>query len=129
MPEADSRSALRAEIMGRLDQILDPCSVGSGTPMGLAEMGLVEHVDISPDGDVEIQLRLTSPFCPMIGHMTTEAIERVGSLDGVRSVAVQGDAGLDWSPDMISPEAQERRRLRLGVAKLLATSATRAETS
>lgn len=89
--------------------------------MGLAEMGLVDHVDISPDGDVKIRLRLTSPFCPMIGYMTTEAIERVRSLDGVRSVAVQGDAGLDWSPDMISPEAQERRRLRLGVAKLFTT--------
>lgn len=110
---AELHAGLRAEVFRRLDEIQDPCSVASSTPMGLAEMGLVGAVRISPDGDVEIDLRLTSPFCHMIGFMKTEAMAKVGALEGVRSVEVTGDAGLDWSPELISPEAQRRRRERL----------------
>lgn len=112
-PHAGPQAGLRAEVLRRLDEIQDPCSVAGGTPMGLAEMGLVGAVRISPSGDVEIDLRLTSPFCHMIGFMKTEATAKVGSLDGVRSVTVTGDAGLDWSPELISPDAQLRRRERL----------------
>lgn len=106
-------SGLRAEILRLLDEIQDPCSVAAGTPMGLAEMGLVGSLWISPSGDVEIDLRLTSPFCHMIGFMKTEAMAKVGALEGVRGVTVTGDAGLDWSPELIAPEAQQRRRERL----------------
>ena len=122
MPEAEAHGALREEIVRRLDEILDPCSVAAGTPMGLAEMGLVDSIEISQAGDVAIRLCLTSPGCHMVAYMESEAIARVGPLAGVRTVAVRGDCGLDWSPDRISPAAQERRRQRLGVTRLLATT-------
>lgn len=104
---------LTAEIRRRLDDIHDPCSVAGGTPMGLDEMGLVTGVAVSREGDVRIDLRFTSPFCHMVTFMQDEAKRRVGALDDVRSVTVVGDQGLDWSPSMIAPPAQERRRLRL----------------
>jgi len=118
MPEAPQ--ALREQILQRLDDIHDPCSVAGGMPLGLGEMGLVESVEISASGDVEISLRLTSPFCEMIAFMKTEAIARVEALDGVRSVEVTGDAGLDWSPSMMSPDAQRRRRARIDAVQLAA---------
>ncbi len=110
---AEPRASLHDEVLRCLDEIQDPCSVAAGTPMGLAEMGLVGSVRISPSGDVEIDLRLTSPFCHMIGFMKTEAMAKVGALEGVRGVTVTGDAGLDWSPDLITPDAQQRRREQL----------------
>lgn len=100
-------------VRAQLDLILDPCSVAGGTPMGLSEMGLVREVTVSADGDVHVDLRLTSPFCHMIGFMQSEAQRLVGELPGVRHVTVQGDVGLDWDPDMISPQAQARRSRRL----------------
>lgn len=105
--------ALRSEILRRLDGIHDPCSVASGVPMGLTEMGLVGSVDIGENGDaidVVVNLRLTAPFCHMIPFMQSETIREVSALPGVRSVRVTGDAGLDWTPDLIAPQAQERRR-------------------
>jgi metal-sulfur cluster biosynthetic enzyme len=107
--------ALRQEILQRLDPIQDPCSVASGVPMGLTEMGLVGSVEIGDDRDVVVHLRLTSPFCHMILFMQAETKREVGSLDGVRSVRVTGDDGLEWTPDLIAPEAQERRRKLLPV--------------
>ena len=102
-----------------LDQIKDPCSVATGVPMGLAEMGLVKTVRIDPDGSIDIELRLTSPFCEMISFMKNEAIAKVGALPGVSGVTVGHDSGFDWDHDLIAPEAQARRRARLDILRAL----------
>jgi metal-sulfur cluster biosynthetic enzyme len=121
MPEPDLDLGLRAAILERLDEIKDPCSCAGGVPMGLGEMGLVDSVDISPAGDVAIRLRLTSPFCHMIGFMKKEAIAKVGALPAVRSVSLEADNGLDWSPSMISEAAQRRRQQRLDLVQMAAS--------
>ncbi|MBS1675896.1 MAG: DUF59 domain-containing protein [Actinobacteria bacterium] len=112
-PDPDSAERLRARIRARIDEIGDPCSVATGTPMGLDEMGLIKAMEISPDGDVRVDMRLTSPSCYQLGYFGTEIERRVGSLTGVRSVTVTYDRGLDWTPSMMSAEAKERRRRSL----------------
>jgi metal-sulfur cluster biosynthetic enzyme len=101
------------EIRTRLDSIKDPCSVVQSTPMGLDEMGLVKSVEVDEDGCVDIELRLTSPFCEMVAFMQQEAIKEVGAMDGVREVRVRHDSGFDWDHDLIKPPARQRRELRL----------------
>lgn len=101
---------LRDQITAAMNEIKDPCSLAAGTPMGLDEMGLVKQVAIEPGGRVAISLRLTSPFCHMIGFFKTEAIKRIGELPGVTHVELIADNGLDWSPTLISPAAALRRQ-------------------
>ena len=113
MPDLLDREALEARIRRELDAVKDPCSLASGVPLGLDEMGLVDSVAVAVDGSVEVSLRLTSPFCHMIGFFKTEADRIVGALPGVTSVALIADNGLDWSPTRISPAAQARRAARL----------------
>lgn len=100
---------LRDRIVAALDEIKDPCSLAAGTPLGLAEMGLVKDVAIGPDGEVAIHLRLTSPFCHMIGFFKVEAIRLVGALPGVSSVELRADNGLDWSPSDMAAAAHAKR--------------------
>lgn len=100
-------------IIAALDEIKDPCSVANGTPMGLAEMGLIGTLDVSDTGEVAIEMRLTSPFCHMIGYFKVEAQERLMKLPGVTSVAFSADQGLDWSPAMMSATARERRLVNM----------------
>ena len=109
----DAMNDRRAAIIAELDEIKDPCSMASGVPMGLAELGLIDTIDISPSGDVSIRLRLTSPFCHMIGFFKTEVQRRVIALPGIVSVSLSADNGLDWSPDRISAPAQARRAVHL----------------
>jgi metal-sulfur cluster biosynthetic enzyme len=104
---------LQVEIASELDQIFDPCSVGTGSPMGMVEMGLIRSIDIAPDGRVAIELRLTSPFCEMIGFLKSEALAKVAALEGVNSVVVTSDSGFDWTPDAMSPAGQVKRAHRL----------------
>jgi metal-sulfur cluster biosynthetic enzyme len=100
---------LRSLITSELNEIKDPCSLAAGTPFGLEEMGLVDSVDISDGGEVLVKLRLTSPFCHMIGYFKVEAQRRLLALPGVSEVALEADNGLDWSPARISSAAQARR--------------------
>jgi metal-sulfur cluster biosynthetic enzyme len=98
------------EIRAQLNEIGDPCSVAQGVPMGLDDMGLVRDVAIDDDGNVAIDLRLTSPSCHIVGYFGEEAKRRVLALPGVRSVSVEVDLGLDWTPQMMSEDAKQRRR-------------------
>jgi metal-sulfur cluster biosynthetic enzyme len=116
MPEPSPE--LMALIRDRMDEIKDPCSVASGTPMGLSEMGLIGSVDMSDDGDVAIMLRLTAPFCHMIAFLQSETKARVGALPGVRTVTVTTDQGLDWSPALITGGAARRREERMHGVRL-----------
>lgn len=115
------------EVRQIIDEIKDPCSVAAAVSMGLDEMGLVKSIEISPDGQVDVVLRLTSPFCEMVAYMRSEVLTKVGALPGVTAVNVSHDRGLDWEPEMIAPGAEARRRQRLAVIANLpmATSGTR----
>ncbi|MCT2559576.1 iron-sulfur cluster assembly protein [Tsuneonella sp. YG55] len=104
---------LAQAIRTTLDEIKDPCSLAAGTPLGLSEMGLVKDVAVGPAGEVRIDLRLTSPFCHMIGFFKAEAMRLVGGLPGVTSVELHADNGLDWSPNDIAPEARALRAARV----------------
>lgn len=108
-PDDAAAPGLEGQVLAQLDTIMDPCSVGSGSPMGLVEMGLIKSVRISDDGDVEITLRLTSPFCEMIGFLKSEAIDQITSLAGVATVTVHSDSGLDWSPAAMTSAARDKR--------------------
>ena len=111
MPNGLTR--LRALITAELDEIKDPCSLAAGTPFGLAEMGLIDEIVISETGTVLVKLRLTSPFCHMIGFFKQEATRRIQSLPGVTAVELAADNGLDWSPRRISASAVARRESHL----------------
>ncbi|ODU07628.1 MAG: hypothetical protein ABS81_00540 [Pseudonocardia sp. SCN 72-86] len=46
-------------------------------------------------------------------HDVDEVSRRVAELDGTAAVDVTVDAGLDWTPDMMSDRARSRRRAHL----------------
>lgn len=108
-----SEASLTEDVRRLLDEIKDPCSVATSVPMGLTEMGLIKSVEIRAGGRIDVELRLTSPFCEMVPYMQQEAIRKIGELPGVTEVCVTHDSGLDWEHDMIAPAAQARRRRRL----------------
>jgi metal-sulfur cluster biosynthetic enzyme len=97
------------EIRRIVNGIGDPCSVASGTPMGLDEMGIVKSVEVTPDGVITVWLRITSPSCYQLGYFSTSIQDRLGNLPGVTKVVVHSDKGLEWLPSMIDPAAQRRR--------------------
>lgn len=90
-------------------EVVDPCSAATGSNLDIVEMGLVKSIDVT-EGDVTIELRLTTPTCNMVAYFVEEIERRVSSLPDVTSVVVEPDNGFEWTEDMMSDEAKRRRQ-------------------
>ncbi|OLZ39167.1 hypothetical protein A6E15_17300 [Natrinema saccharevitans] len=104
-------SALEDRIRERLDEVVDPCSAANGTDLSIIEMGLLDAVDID-EGHVTVSMRLTTPFCMQLPYFVEEIDERVGAIEGVTSVTLETDEGVDWHTGMMAEEAQQQRQKR-----------------
>ncbi len=80
-------------------------------PVNIYELGLIYKVDISPSGDVAIEMTLTSPACPVAGELPGEVETRVREVDGVSEVVVE----LVWDPPWTPDRMTEAARLELGM--------------
>jgi len=93
----------------RLREVVDPCSAATGSNLDIVEMGLVKGVTVA-DGHVDVEMRLTTPVCHMVGYFHEEVEDRVGGLPGVESVSLETDNGFEWSEEMLSERAARKRR-------------------
>jgi metal-sulfur cluster biosynthetic enzyme len=122
MSEAnDNAEPLREAVLAAADEISDPCSVAAAQPLGIAEMGLVRELILTPTSGghaVQIVLRLTAPGCLYWVYFERELRARIAALTGVTEVVVRRDPSYDWSEDDIAPVA--RRRLAEGRARRVA---------
>lgn len=95
-----------------LGRVVDPCSIATGVPISLADMGMVLEVT-EADGAVRVTLRLTSPICWQGANIMAKVEQVVGEVPGVTSVTCAVNARAEWLPAMMNPLAQARlRRLR-----------------
>jgi metal-sulfur cluster biosynthetic enzyme len=102
-------TTLIEQVHRALERVVDPCSIATGVPITLAEMGLVEDVTVTAD-QARIRLRVTSPFCMHIGNMHERIRDVVAEVPGIEAVHVDVDDGMTWLPSMMAPEAQQRLR-------------------
>jgi metal-sulfur cluster biosynthetic enzyme len=99
-----------------LNSIIDPCSVASGCPAGLVDMGLVRNVTIKRHAsgtDLGVTLAVTHPFCMMSAVFVNEARIQLGELGGVNDVAIELDTSIMWTDADFSPEYAARRNASL----------------
>lgn len=99
----------RAQVRDALARIVDPCSIATGVPLTLLEMGMVEDIAIE-DGRVTVTLVLTSPVCWQAGNIIQAVVTSVCGVPGVASVACTVNHTAEWLPEQMEPGA--RRRLR-----------------
>lgn len=79
-------------------------------PVNIYDLGLVYRIAIDAENNVEIDMTLTAPGCPVAGEMPGWVADAVEPLPGVRTVNVQLVWEPPWGMDKLSDEA----RLELG---------------
>jgi FeS assembly SUF system protein len=104
-PSPQASDAVRDRVIEMLTTIYDP-----EIPVNIYEMGLIHDLDVTADGDVKILMTLTSPSCPVAGSLPPEVEAKVGSVEGVRSIAVD----LTWDPPWTPERMSEAAKLELG---------------
>ena len=80
-------------------------------PVNIYELGLIYKIDIQEEGNVEITMTLTSPFCPVAGSMPKEVAARASEVEGVKNANVELVFEPPWSMDLMSEEAKLKLNL------------------
>ncbi|WP_420818905.1 SUF system Fe-S cluster assembly protein [Oleisolibacter albus] len=80
-------------------------------PVDIYELGLVYKCEVDAEGDVEIEMTLTAPGCPVAGEMPAMVQQAVATVDGVRSVNVE----LVWEPAWDMSRMSDEARITLNM--------------
>lgn len=109
---ASDNKLTTANVRAALGRVVDPCSIATGAPISIPDMGLVKDISIS-NGCVKVVLQLTSPWCFQVDIIIEAVKARVAELEGVDEVQCEIDSAAEWTPDMIAPSARAAlRRIR-----------------
>ena len=98
-PEETER--LGTEIVAALKTVFDP-----EIPADIYELGLIYKIDIDDDRNVEVDMTLTAPGCPVAGEMPVWVENAVASVDGVGQVTVNLTFDPPWDQSRMSDEAR-----------------------
>src|ERR1044071_8737489 len=97
----DELERLTADIIAALKTVYDP-----EIPADIYELGLIYRVDIDDDRNIEIDMTLTAPGCPVAGEMPGWVENAVGLVEGVKDVRVNMVFDPQWTPERMSDEAK-----------------------
>jgi FeS assembly SUF system protein len=99
-----------ADLEERIIDVLRTC-YDPEIPVNIYELGLIYNIEIDPEANVNVQMTLTSPGCPVAGSLPGEVQSKVGSVMGVKSAKVDLVWDPAWRPDRMS----EAAKLQLGM--------------
>jgi FeS assembly SUF system protein len=93
-------------VLDSLRTVFDP-----EIPVNIVELGLIYDIRIDEAKNVEIDMTLTAPNCPVAGSLPGEVERAAQTVEGLGSVKANLVFSPPWNPTFMSEEA----RLELGM--------------
>ena len=90
-----------AQIFEQIETVFDP-----EIPVDINALGLIYKVEIDDEGNVYLEMTLTSPACPVAESLPMEVQEKVSNVEGVEDVDLRVVFDPPWSKDLMSEEAR-----------------------
>jgi FeS assembly SUF system protein len=88
-------------VIDKLKQVFDP-----EIPVSVYDLGLIYKIDRFNNGNINIEMSLTAPACPVAGELPKEVCEKVSSIDSVGEVTVKLVWDPAWTSEMMSEDAK-----------------------
>lgn len=98
---ADEENASKEDIIEALKTVCDPEIM-----INVYDMGLIYDIRQQDNGDVEIDMTLTAPTCPVAGVLPQQVADATALVEGVGKVEVKVVWEPAWSLDKISDETR-----------------------
>jgi len=105
-----ARAPDRDAIVDALRDVYDPCCADRG--VSIVDMGVVEDVRVE-GAHVDVDLVLTTGWCPFVASMSSAIPDRLRRMDGVETVEVRTVWDPVWTMDRLSPSARAKLEMPL----------------
>jgi len=103
-PGYDPREELMDRVVAAIKTCYDP-----EIPVDIWELGLIYRVDMDGERNVEIDMTLTSPMCPVAGELPEQVRQAVLGVEDVNEVKID----LVWEPPWHQGMMSEVARVQL----------------
>jgi FeS assembly SUF system protein len=100
-PESEETERLRDDLVAALKTVFDP-----EIPVDIYELGLIYRIDIDSERNIEVDMTLTAPACPVAGEMPVWVENAVSAVPGVGQVKVNLVFDPPWDMSRMSDEAR-----------------------
>ena len=122
-----SEEEVIALVRGVANEVYDPCGLAQGVSIGIADLGLIRSLKVErleSGWGVSLAIRLTSPGCFYFFYFEREIRDRLKAVPQIRSLTIEWDEVLDWTPEEMSESAH--LKLKAHREKVLTASFARA---
>lgn len=90
------------DIVEAIRQVNDP-----EIPINVYDMGLIYKINQADNGNLNIDMTLTAPTCPIAGVLPQQVADAAAAVAGVGKVEVKLIWEPAWTPDKMTEEAKE----------------------
>jgi len=98
---AEELEAFTQKLITALKTVYDP-----EIPVDIYELGLIYKVDVADNMDVNVDMTLTAPGCPVAGEMPGMVQSALEGVAGIGKVTVNMTFDPPWTPERMSEEAK-----------------------
>jgi FeS assembly SUF system protein len=111
-PSPDVEAAAPAALAPEHDQLKDDLVAAIKTvfdpeiPVDIYELGLIYRLDVDDARNIEVDMTLTAPGCPVAGDMPAWVHNAISAVPGVGIVKVNLVFDPPWDPSRMSDEAR-----------------------
>ena len=99
-------SDIKNKIIEAVKKIYDP-----EIPVNIYELGLIYKIDVDEKNNVNVDMTLTSPNCPVAESLPNEVKENIKKVEGVSDV----NLNLVWEPPWDKDKMSEAAKLELNL--------------
>jgi len=97
----DELERIHSDLVAALKTVFDP-----EIPVDIYELGLIYRLEVDDDRNIEVDMTLTAPGCPVAGEMPGWVENAISAVPGVGQVKVKLVFDPPWDMSRMSDEAR-----------------------
>ena len=98
---AEEKIKLEERIIEVLKTVYDP-----EIPVDVYNLGLIYRIELSDEGNLEVDMTLTAPNCPAADFIDEDVRLKLAGIEGINDVKLELVFEPEWDKDMMSEEAK-----------------------
>lgn len=99
-------ASIEEKVIAAIQSIYDP-----EIPVNIYDLGLIYSIDINEQSEVNVNMTLTAPACPVAGSLPGQVENTIKAVEGVADAKVE----LVWDPPWHKELMTDEARLTLGL--------------